>query len=392
MTDAEIFDNFLRRNGRGFRFPRHSMSQQRWDISYGLIEKEANNLITSARTYLPGLPHIHFDFAHNDSIGACAFKCDGRYFIAFNSGTRYMLQLLFCRMLSDPRLFDFIASPIGEDTTLTPLKYSVRAEEMYQAGIRPIPPKTFERMHYSQMSAHSAFRFLIGHEIAHITLGHVDYFASKTGTAFVSELGWNLPTDEDILERQAMEAAADYRSVYSAIESLRLTNQTHFPESPEFLKRRHTLENLLFDWSFAMNTACRIFGDIVVDESELEASSYPPFPLRRFLNVVTAGSLIAELWKPSNDERNKYFNALKHGTMYTELAFMKIQNKTFEAKGYNQVFGPLGAAYGDKVLKYIHNILSIKLKPFAYEGPFYTLQGESIDDALKRAKEKHEHN
>jgi hypothetical protein len=62
--------------------------------------------------------------------------------------------------------------------------------------------------------------FLIGHEIAHITLGHVDYIASKTGSGFVPELGWDLPTEEGKLERQAMEVQADYRSVVSAIKRL----------------------------------------------------------------------------------------------------------------------------------------------------------------------------
>ena len=104
MDDTEIFDRFMK--SRGGRLPRSIIPEEQWKNSYGFITDIAEKLIASARDIVPGLPPIHFDFIHNQNIGAAAFKAEGRYFIAFNTGTRYMLELIFCRMLSDAGLFD----------------------------------------------------------------------------------------------------------------------------------------------------------------------------------------------------------------------------------------------------------------------------------------------
>jgi len=122
MDDTEIFDRFLKSRGLGERFPRSAMPEELWKKSYGFITYWAESLIASARELVPGLPPIHFDFVHNQNINAAAFKAEGRYFIAFNTGTRYMLELILFRMLSDSGLFDFVPSPAGEDSTLPPLK------------------------------------------------------------------------------------------------------------------------------------------------------------------------------------------------------------------------------------------------------------------------------
>ena len=388
MTDAELFDSVMK--SRGGRLPRTIVSEERWKETYGVIIDWADNLIASAKSLVPGLPHIHFDIVQNESIGAAAFKAEGRYFIAFNTGTRYMLELIFCRMLSDVELFDFVASPVGEDSTLPPLKYSVRAEEMYRAGIWPVRPKTEARWEYTQACLHRAFIFLIGHEIAHITLGHVDYALSKIGKGFVPELGWDLPTEEDKLERQAIEAQADYRSVLSAIESVKLTSEAPMPENPPWIDTRRSVEDLLFDWSFAINTACRIFGDIEVKELELSASSYPPWPLRRFMSVLNAGAIISEAWKPPENKRVPYLNAPRRGAIYTEMAFMKIMGQEYGAKGLYQVFSPLGLEYARKVMMYLHDTLAIKLEPFAYEKPLALQPGESFEEAVKRVQNSKE--
>jgi hypothetical protein len=388
MNDTEIFDRYTK--PLGGRFPHNIIFAERWEkSSYGFITGMAESLIASARDHLPGLPPIHFDFIHNQRVNAFAFKAEGRYFIAFNTGTRYMLELIFFRMLSDAGLFDFVYSPAGEDSTLLPLKYTLRAEDMYQAGILPVPPKTEERRSYADMLLHHAFTFLIGHELAHITFGHVDYALSKTGSGIIPELGWNLPNQEAKLERQAMEAAADMRCIISAIESARLLHKAPMPDKPAWIDKRRSLEDLVFDWSFAINTACRIFGDAVVEESDLPESSYPPWPLRRLMMELAAGmhASYTATGKPpvTEDEIAKalragsiYAKALRAGSIYTEIAFLKIMFEDYESrhggKGLYQVSTPLGLEYFNKVQDYLTNTLSAKLEPFAYEKPFFISQ------------------
>ena len=106
--DVELFAQHVK--PLGGRLPRDIVSPEVWAQGYGRIIEWADALIASARRHCPGLPHIHFDFVFNESINAQAFKKEGRYFIALYTGTRYMLELVFFKMLSDARLFPFVPS------------------------------------------------------------------------------------------------------------------------------------------------------------------------------------------------------------------------------------------------------------------------------------------
>ena len=116
MTDAELFDRFVVSNGFGQRFDRNRLTPEQWEMSYGHIVRWAEHLIASARSLVPGLPPIHFDFILSPSVNARAFKDCGRYFIGVNTGTRFMLEFVFFRMLSDARIFHFIGNPAGEQS------------------------------------------------------------------------------------------------------------------------------------------------------------------------------------------------------------------------------------------------------------------------------------
>jgi hypothetical protein len=382
MDDTEVFDRFMKSRGEQ-RFPRGALPEELWKNSpYRFITDMAERLIASARDLVPGLPPIHFDFVHNQSINAFAFKAEGRYFIAFNTGTRYMLELIFYRMLSDAGLFEFVPRPTDEDSTLPPLKYTLRAEDMYQAGILPVPPNSEDRRSYANRLLSDAFNYLIGHELAHITFGHVDYMLSKTGRGFIPELGWNMSTLEAKFEKQAMESAADMRSIQSAIESARLCQKAPVPDKPTWIDKRRSLKDLIFDLSFAINTTCRIFGDVEVEGSYLSESSYPPWPLRRLIMELHAGSYASytDTGKPPEtaDDIAKaishgliYTKALRASSIYTEIAFLKIMNQEYGAKGLYQVSTRSGFEYFKKVQDYLTNILSAKLEPFAYEKPYF---------------------
>ncbi len=379
MQDAELFDRCMK--DRGGRLSREIMSTDRWAKSYGVIISWAEGLIASARQNCPGLPHIYFDFVRNETVNAIAFKVEGRYFIAFHTGTRYMLELIFFRMLSDARLFDFIPSSGEKERSLPPFKYSVFAEEMYQAGILPIPPRTKERRSYAERLFRDAFFFLLGHEIAHITHGHLDFILSN-GAGILSEVGWNPPTQEDVLERQAMEADADMRSVCSAIASARLTHEAVMPKEAVWIDSRRSVTALLFDWSVAVNTVFRIFGDLLVEESKLATLSYPPDPLRRFMAGFIAHTFVLRLWRPPVT-KTAVKAALHRGVFYTELAFMKMINQEHGAKGMLQVFGGLGLEYFKKIADYNIHTLAEKLRPFAYESPLLQDRAdESIEEAV----------
>ena len=181
MTDDEIFHRVIGKLGLGGRLVRKAMPEQS-EIAYNQIAEDAQELVYSAQHLLPGLPQIHFDFVWNGTINAWAFKEEGKYFIGLTTGTIYLLTLVFARMLSDSRLFPTIGNLKEEADDLPPLRgYIPNAEELYQAGHRSftMPRNNPRRQFALGLLRRHALLFLVGHEIAHIALGHVDYIESQ---------------------------------------------------------------------------------------------------------------------------------------------------------------------------------------------------------------------
>jgi len=300
MTDAEIFHREMTHLGGRLKVPSGSPAEK----TYGKIAERAKLLISKAREEVPRLPHIHFDFVFNGDINAYAFKSDGRYFIGLNTGAIYMLELVFMRMLADSRLFPFTGNPSEEANDLPPLAgYVPQAQQMYEAGLIAKPPKTNPRSSYATHLFDHSLLFLMGHEIAHITLGHVDYLQSKTEAALIAEMDWNQTDAEGLIERQSIEAQADTRSVFSGIASIQLTHAMPNLERRPWANSPPRPETMIFDWAFAMNSLFRLFGDSRFNSSGLARMTYPPLPIRRPPGSGTARTQSTSASSPSSTRR-----------------------------------------------------------------------------------------
>jgi hypothetical protein len=362
MTDAEIFHHEMLRYGGRARLPPDHPAK----LGYDKIAKRAEELISSAMALVPNLPHIHFDFVINGVINAWAFKSHGRYFIGLSTGAVFMLELVIMRMLSDSRLFHTIGNPSGELDNLPPLTGFVPdAERMYRAGQRPISPKTSPRLSYAIYLVDHALLFLVGHEIAHITLGHVDYLQSKTGAALVEEMQLHQTGSEALIERQCLEAQADMRSVYSRIASLKLTLSAPNLEQPSWTDSPQRLDKMLFDWAFGMNSLFRLFGDRQFSSSELAMNAYPPLPLRRTMaTAVALGCLMAD---KDYAQRDAAIKALRVAMQYTQFAFATILNEEPSVEALDGAFSPSGQEHVKRITKYMNECLHKRLAPFSYE-------------------------
>lgn len=367
MDDVDIFDQCMK--SQGGRFNRASIAPELWKTRYGHLVELAERLIGSARANVPGLPPIYFDFVQNATVNACAFKAEGRYFIAFNTGTRFMLELIFFRMLADGRIYPSVGDAGAEVNNLANFDYSMNADESLLAGIRPSRPKSDLRWSFACELMRKAFYFIIGHEIAHISRGHVDYLNSKYGNPFLPEIAWNLPTGPGEVERQALEADADKRSVLSAMVSAKTMHETPVSEVPPWVQGRHFMDDLLFDWSFAMNVFFRVFGDIKVHEADVSASSYPPEPLRRFMATLSAHHFICALLKaPDEATVVSMIEALKNGAVYTEIGFDKIMGHEYTPGGLEDAFSDRGFQYAMELEAYWMKTLWPKVRKFAFES------------------------
>jgi hypothetical protein len=335
-------------------------------VLYSNINKDAEELISSAIGHVPGLPPIHFDFVYNGAVNAFAFKADGKYFIGVTSGTLVLLQLVLCRMLSDSRLFSNIGNPSGEAADLPLIDCFIPdAQSMYEAGIVIGRPRTEPRWLYSCHLLAQAALFIVGHELAHITRGHVDYLCSKTGTPFYAEIETELQDRSSLLERQAMEGDADQRSFISRIISARDTVTAFVKETPPWSNEPLCIERLIFDCTFSVNTMFRIFGDICFAGSDLSAASYPPFPLRRAMLLIAALGHVKFAWNPELFDATK--KTLLDATISAETAFAAITGQKISHYGMDEAFGPEGKEHMKRLGECWFGGLRDRLKEFAYE-------------------------
>src|ERR1022692_2032719 len=151
MTNADIFHQAVIKSGHsGGRLALEKRAGTPAAALYAAITAQAEELIGSARQHLPRLPHIHFDFIYDGEVNAIAFKENGQYFIGITSGTFVLLQLIFCRVLSDSRLLMHAGDPGNEASDLPPLVgFNPDAQRMVDQGVLISRPKTDGRWEYS---------------------------------------------------------------------------------------------------------------------------------------------------------------------------------------------------------------------------------------------------
>lgn len=322
MTDQELFRRECVRLGQGRRLEIENHPDVPAAPVYAETRHFAEQLIASARAELPSLPPIHFDFIEDGTVNAVAFRAQGRYFIGITAGAISMLHLILNRILANPMTFASVGQPEAEDPNLPPVPWhDPNAENLYRAGVRPILPKDAARGFYALHLATQSLMFLVGHEIAHITRGHVDYLMSKRGANFVAELGWTGPL-QGRLERQALEADADERSVrarcHSALGTANQAGQTFPPWSDSPLPD----VAWQFDWSFAVNSLFRLFGDSRFSGKDLSSESYPPLPMRQFMAMDAGVGFLVQAWgeKRKDDAIRTLFGAVRE----TEGAFRAV--------------------------------------------------------------------
>jgi hypothetical protein len=370
MNVAEIYDRAARRNGYNRRLPRESLPPKA-RMGYDQIAASAEELIASAKTIVPSLPTIHFDFFWEGTVNALVFKHDGEYFIAVNTGTVVLLHLIFARMLSDQQLLSHVGDPASESPDVPLLQRLIPdAERMYQSGdLLVCKPKTEERFLYAHALHDHAMRFLVGHEIAHITCGHVDYLTSGNGAAIFSEVGLTDSSATGFLERQAIEVEADTRAIFANLASIEDTVKYHGQlEAPWSINRHPTIPEMLFDCCFAVNTLFRVFGDKRMTGVEI-SGPYPPMPLRRQSLVSLMLGYSKHYWNEMYEESIK--PEIKWAVSETELAYAAITGDEPSDEVRQNVFGDqtIMKSHLQQIIECMEGGLRERLKPFAYELP-----------------------
>jgi hypothetical protein len=314
--------------------------------AYMHTREVALELINSASEHFPNLPQIHFDFINASEVNAVAFKHNEQYFIGITAGAISMLHLVLDRILANPKTFPNIGNPTAERDDLPQVPWSILdPERLFKMGVRPILPQDSKRVMYSKHLADQALMFLLGHEIAHISRGHVDYLDSKTGSPFVAELGWKGKGEAEI-ERQAIEVDADRRSVYARTNSMFMTANANKTIAPAWQDAPASIESFQYDWAFAVNVLFRLFGDKRFSGFNLDLNPYPPLPLRRRMAMDYASHVLLKNW--GEDHKDKIVNAIGGSVKATEFSFLTI--------GADPPDGGLADAFSDDANAHVQKI------------------------------------
>ena len=158
------------------------------------------------------------------------------------------------------------------------------AQKMCDAGLRLVLPRSYPRDLCSGYFFFKAFFFLLGHEIAHIARGHVDYWEAEAGSPFAAELtGGEMSLSTLEIERQTIEMDADMRLIFANAAPFELTSLGMPPVFEHPWAFRLTLESGDTDLGIGLSRCTllfRLFGDIQFRTSELATDTYPPLPVR----------------------------------------------------------------------------------------------------------------
>ncbi len=363
VDEQDYFNEACRTIGLGKRFDIENYPKVPSYPVYEHTRTVAKELIASAKQHLPNLPSIHFDFLESSQINACAFKHDSSYFIAVTAGAVAMIHLVLDRILANADSLKWIGDPSLERDDLPAVPWTIiDPEQLFHLGVRPIVAQDPLRCQYAKHLADQALMFLVGHEIAHITRGHVDYLAASTGNHFITELGWN-GTAEQTLERQAVEADADRRAVFARCYSMFMAAEINKSKNLPWTGEPATVGGLQFDWAYAVNVFFRLFGDKRFAGINLEIDSYPPLPLRRRMAMEYGFQVLLENWGEEYKDEIEF--SLGGSVRVAESSFLAI--------GAPPPEGGLLDSYNDDATKHLQCLrecwlhLKGKLKTYSYE-------------------------
>lgn len=365
MTPEDVFHAETLPYGGRLAYERGEKNVRR---VYEEVAEGANQLIAGAKQLHPQLPEIHFDFFFNGGINALAFRANDRYFIGLSSGAFYMLRFVIGRMLSDARLFGFVGDPSVERSDLGPVTgYAPDAEvlhALYQAGAMETPKDPIRRT-YAHVIQQLAIAFLIGHEIAHITRGHVDYLDARKQQHAVSEFVSEKLSGEDLLERQCLEQDADFRSLNALVRSLEVYFAKPTPKrNPWRPDAKHPFA-MFVELFVALNIVFQLFGNVFFDQYDLKNSVHPPIPLRRAACEVYACVAFGALWgRKTMKIATEWVGPIRREM---DRAFSILLGRDVDQEGLRAAFSEMGRLHEKRLTDYWQTTLLERLKPYSYE-------------------------
>lgn len=350
IADTDIFHQAMLPSGG--RFDVTSAAAPAYWLA---LKSVATQMIEGMNQFMPRMPKVHFDFVSNPELQAYAFTDQGRYFIGFFSGTVYLLDLVFCRMMCDRRVLPRIGNVVLERKEPQSLAgMTLDAERACNAGLSLLLPNCPARLEYKCRLLEWAFRFLVSHEIGHIAGGHVDYMDKEYGLPFLAELGWTGQSESETMLRQSLELEADAQGAGSLATNMpqRATNHAH-PLS---------LEDCVFGSVFAFCSLFRLLGDATFSGREA-TQAYPPVRVRQML-CAEQGIQMIKKWPA--DVRETCLDKVVEAVNAAEQILPLLTGEPVSIAGLTEAFGKTGKDYAEKLRQHHLSVTEPALRPYKY--------------------------
>ncbi len=305
-TSRQLFREYILRNKLGDIFdPDKAPVEQQafWNGHKMLAQRYAQ---AACDAYV-GIPLIHFEFINNTEFNARAFKEQGQYFIGVNHSVLPVLSSLFDQFLSHPQ----ILAEVG----------ACELESEDNARSRGVPIDQSRALYAAHLKK-MAYDFIVWHELAHITRGHVDFGSERFQANGINESPSHESWQKDHKTIHLREYEADRHAIGTGLNShLDLVQDAGNKKAPA----DHVYSSraaVFFAWSFAANSLWRLFEDAILPGSNLIAEhDYPPMQLRQMVTSTEGVQFFGEDYRKIEPQVATFAVAV---TMHAEHAFSLI--------------------------------------------------------------------
>lgn len=331
QQDVKTFEKAMQKYGGRLDFSTHSP-----DPAYIHFKGQAEGYLSKVRSVSPALPDVHFDYVISSSLQAWAFIVEKQPFIAMASGSLYLFQLVFNRMLADRAVLTVFGDAQKEAANL-PLYTDIMgdANRLIDTTVGFIPPRDPVRDVCVQILTQFAFDFLLMHEYGHLANGHVGLLNDVNCTHLISEFvqandaGFNplSPLDMQTFEMDA-DSFATHMGLRKLFEIVKKVDRLPEP----YCALLADPERALYLWLFATHTVIRLFDVARFTQQQYESASHPPARVRQIQHMGTTRLHLSDVYK-SPTLVSYYDHSGRDVVSAVESAFSKISGQSIDTEG-----------------------------------------------------------
>ncbi len=359
-TDQQHFDSYFKSRGGLFDFKAVGGNALLRKILDSFNNQIKRNNSENSKLVIP-----HIDIINNNELNACAAKSNSKYFIGFYLGAVYVLKDIFYRMLSNKSILPNIGVI---DNETNPIIFNAQITSLNQLFLAKDPdeqiiPKDPVRMVYADVLHSHALNFLLDHEYAHISHGHVDYITAQ----FNANTLWEISQESSMetLFSQTLEMDADCSAVNSGIATiLEAYQKSSF--LPVHLRQYYSnFDESLVSWCIAIYTFFRIFSFADDHKKDIKTQTHPNSGLRQSIVMATIATILNE--KFNSRILDNFVKNIGRITDTVEEAFSAISHQDYNPIAFYNAFRPEAQEHVHYLMKNWNNVRPL-LEPLAMKN------------------------